>query len=459
MKSWVLKYNLFILMGFVLFSCSEAAKNPFLKSEQNTISIASECRLEAFDFYSNDAFSKLIKDLVCDPVFYYDENSGQVKSAVISSYRWVHESEIALKVNTAKVFHDSPVFRLDKGRYLSAGDIAHSIRLFAKNSKYPQVKAFLSTFQKLTPAGDDELIISLEKNVSENDFLRELAAIELFVVPKELKKIEELKDLIGTALYSVSAVSREQVHLKVFKNHALFKQKGNGDFSYPNAYRLNLNIPKNKLLHLFTSGQVDGIFTSDISEAAKKFKADDYFSESFFVRKEDEITVLAINFEKSFTSSYPNIEFIKAMVNPEKHNQSRCQNQLIHYYSLYDLENYDAHTITSLDMYFDNVNQEFESFVRKNFAGHKINLSSGTDFPDVLIYRLMLPSVFREQTDKYILQYYASKGFINDEKISKEANIKLFSPAKYLLFNEKIKFLNGNFDTRNDFSCIFKVDN
>lgn len=443
----------------MLFSCSEAPKNPFFKSEQNTISIASECRLEAFDFYSNDAFSKLIKDLVCDPIFYYDENSGQVRSAVISSYRWVHESEIALKVNTGKVFHDSPVFRLDKGKYLSAGDIAHSIRLFSKNSKYPQVKAFLSTFQKLTITGDNELIISLEKNVSENDFLKELAAIELFVVPKELKKIEKAGHLIGTALYSVSDVSKEQMHLKVFKNHALFKQKGSGNFSYPSAYHLSLNIPKSRLLHLFTSGQIDGIFTSDISEEAKRFRTDGYFSESFFVRKEDEITVLGINFEKSFTSSYPNIEFIKAIVNPEKYNQNKCQNQLTHYYSLYDLENYDAHTITSLDMCFDNVNSEFESFVRKNFADYKILLNTDPDFPDVLIYRLVLPSALKEQTDKYILHYYASRGFINDETISKEANIKLFSPVKYLLFNEKIKFLNGNFDTRNDFSCIFKVDN
>ena len=56
----------------------------------------------------------------------------------------------------------------------------------------------------------------------------------------------------------------------------------------------------------------------------------------------------------------------------------------------------------------------------------------------------------------YIYKMYISKGLINDEKVAREASVKLFQPVKYLLFNRQVKFRNDAFETRNDFSVLFK---
>ncbi len=456
MKNWGFKYRWSIILLLLIASCSDSKNSSFLESDNNVISIATDENLKSFNFYSNNVFSKFIKDLVCEPIFYYNTTTKKATSTIISSYKWVHESEIELTVLPTVYFQNNQRHQLYKERKLTPKDIAHSILLQKENASYREVRKFLETFEKITQKGKDVLVISLKKSVDPQAFLLEFASIEIPVVPIEVEKISSLKDVVGNGLYSLDFIAENQIRLKLFKRHTKIKALENKSIILPKGYLINLDVPHNKQFQLLKDKSVDGIITSSISVFMNKINQLKNTFGNMIIRQEDELHIAAFNFEKSFTSNYSNIEYIKKLIDPTAYNQVYCNNQLNTFYSIYDLEDVSGNTISSLTVNFE-CDAKFKNYVLTKFNKKNINLQQ-TDTPDLSIYKLITPTNNSHMINQYIYRKYISLGFINNEKVAKEASIKLFQPIKYILFNRNIKFRNDSFETRNDFSTVYKYE-
>lgn len=454
MKNWDFKYKWSIFLLLLIVSCSDSKDNSFLESDSNVISIATDENLMSFDFYSNNVFSKFIKDLICEPIFYLNPTSNKVTSSVIASYKWIHESEIELIIQPAVYFHNNPKYKLYKERNITPEDIIHSILLQKKNSIYPEVREFLETFDKLTPKDKSSLIISLNKSVDPHDFLLEFASIEIPVISSDVEQVNSLNDVVGNGLYSLDVVSENQIRLKLFKGYAKIKSFSFENKELPRGYIINLGVSNTNQLKFFKEESVDGVLTSSVSLFSKSVDQMKHTIGSLIIRKEDELHIAAFNFEQSLTANYSNIEYIKKLIDPTEYNQVYFNNQMNAFYTIYDVDDYQANTVSTLTIGFD-CDSKFKNYVLTKFYDKDIHIQQdGT--PDLIIYKLMTPTNNIQIINYYIYKMYISKGLINDEKVAREASVKLFQPVKYLLFNRQVKFRNDAFETRNDFSVLFK---
>lgn len=455
MKSWGLIYSVSLAFLLVVTSCSNSDKKLWVKGSSDLVTIATDTDNSDFSFYENDAFSKFIKDLMCDPICYYDNTSKKVISNLISQFKWVHESEIELVVNTEVFFQNSEKLKIYQGQKLSAQDIIHSILLQRENTIYPQEKEFLTTFTKIRQKGKNAVVISLKKSVNPNDFLKEFASLEIPVISHLIKKVSSVKDVIGTGMYYLEGDTEEQLVFKLFKGHYSFlKNKKEVDFYYPSAYLIRLKTSPEEINKLFSKKSIDGAFLSEITEITNS--AGKSLVETMFVRPEGSIHVAGFNFESSISTVSQNIEYLKKLINPEQYNNLYQKGLLNHYYSYYDIELEEKPIISTINITFDNCNESYKKYALWKLNREKIKVNENDSISDLMIYNLKIPSLNEELVDRYIFQYYTSKGFINNEQVSKEANVKLFTPVKYLVFNDRIKFLNENFEQRNDFLAIFK---
>lgn len=461
MKNWVLRYSLYLILSGVIASCTHSTKSVLTqnnKGNTDVISIATDAKLDAFDFYSNDAFSKFIKDLVCEPICYYDPTYKEIKSKLIANFRWVHESELELTINPNVFFQSSSRLAAYQSRKVLSEDIVHSIKILRKNTKYQQVKEFLSTFEKMTIKSPKQVVISLKKSVNAQEFMMELACLEVAIIPHEVKSVSSIKALIGTGIYTVESASNRQIILKVFKNHSSFKEQKEGKIiTLPERYLIQLDKTNSEAYTLWKKGSVDGVFLSDISAFTQDEELQESLVESFFVRPEDNISLVAFNYESEFSTAFQNIENIKRMINPEDFNAIYRNNQLYQYYSKYDIDIYDR-LFNTISIDFDNCDTDFLNYTVNTLKMENVINVQKEEQVDVLVYRLYTPTIQEQMLDKYIYNYYVAQGFVDNKQIAKEANIKLFRPVKYLLFGPQIKFVNTEFDNRNDFLSVFKTE-
>ncbi|HRO76629.1 MAG TPA: hypothetical protein PLP27_10835 [Crocinitomicaceae bacterium] len=446
MKNWVLKYSSILLLS-ILFSCSNTRKDAFLSNDTNLISLATDSDISTFDFYGNDVFSKLLKDLVCEPLFYYNSVSKEVKSNLIRSYKWIHESEIEFTLAENIKFQNRND-KLYKDRFVTVDDIIHSLQLCAKQSPYPQTRAFLATFIKFTPKAKNKLIISLDKSVLPQKFMLELATNEIPIIPKEVKKITSPKEMVGTRMYAIDAITHDELRFKLIKGN---KQ---ADFSQATYILVKLNMTKDEQLKAFETAQIDGLLLSDVAVLKSQLNNYSAVMGELFVRQEDELCVVTLNVERPFTAQFSTIEYVKKLLNPQLFNQKFSNNQLNVFYSIHDLEN-PTSSLDSLDVDFKSCPEKYKQFVYENFQSKNIKLTQNLP-ADLTIFNFKTPTNNTQMLNYYLFQKYVSENFIGDETISLEANIKLFQPVRYLLFTKKIKFLNDNFNNRNDFSVVFK---
>lgn len=449
MKNWVLKYSS-ILLSSILFSCSNAGNSTFLSNDTNLISLATDSDISTFDFYGNDVFSKFLKDLVCEPLFYYNSVSKEVKSNFITSYKWVHESEIELTLAENIKFQNRND-KLYKDRFVTVDDIIHSIQLCAKQSPYPQTRAFLATFIKFTPKAKNKLIISLDKSVLPQKFMLELATNEIPIIPKEVKKITSPKEMVGTGMYAVDVTTQRELRFKLFKENKASKR---ADFSQATYILVKLNMSKDEQLKAFEMAQIDGLLLSDITPLKNQLSNYSAIMGELFVRQEDELCVATLNVERPFTAQFSTIEYVKKLLNPQLFNRKFGNNQFNVFYSIHDLEN-PIRSLDSLAIDFKSCPKKYKQFVYENFQSKDIKLTQNAP-TDLIIFNFKTPTNNTQMLNYYLFQKYVSENFIGDETVSLEANVKLFQPVRYLLFSKNVKFLNDNFNNRNDFSVIFK---
>ncbi len=446
MKNWVLKYSSILLLS-ILFSCSNAGNSTFLSNDTNLISLATDSGISTFDFYGNDVFSKLLKDLVCEPLFYYNSVSKEVKSNLIRSYKWIHESEIEFTLAENIKFQNRND-KLYKDRFVTVDDIIHSLQLCAQQSPYPQTRAFLATFIKFTPKAKNKLIINLDKSVLPQKFMLELATNEIPIIPKEVKKITSPKEMVGTGMYAIDATTHDELRFKLIKGN---KQ---ADFSQATYILVKLNMTKDEQLKAFETAQIDGLLLSDVAVLKSQLNNYSAVMGELFVRQEDELCVVTLNVERPFTAQFSTIEYVKKLLNPQLFNQKFSNNQLNVFYSIHDLES-PMSSLDSLTIDFKSCPEKYKQFVYENFQSKNIKLTQNLP-ADLTIFNFKTPTNNTQMLNYYLFQKYVSENFIGDETISLEANIKLFQPVRYLLFTKKIKFLNDNFNNRNDFSVVFK---
>jgi hypothetical protein len=451
-KNWGIKYCFFFLLFGILASCTNSTNRSFLKSNNSEIlSIATDAQLADFDFYSNDAFSKFVKDLALESICYYDPVFKEVKSNVITQFRWIRENELELTVNTNILFHATRIGNSYKERKLSPKDVIRSIQLQQKNSKYSQVKTFLSSFERMSIKEKNIVVINLNTSVNPRDFLLELATCEIPVVTFETTK-PMLSTLIGTGLYAINSVNERQITFNLFKNH-LFSKANKTTFSLPEIYLVKLHESEETISKMLLVKNIDAAFISDINS----FVHNTNFIEELFIRNEDNIHLAALNYERPFSNNYNDIEVLKKLINPEGFNAIYFNNQLVSYYSPYDIEEVDSISTKSLVVAFDKCDTNFVRYVKSNLKKASVQLLESDVNQDVIFYQLQTPTLNEDILNKYVFDYYASKHFIQDKKVSRDANVKLFHPVKYLFFTKRVKFFNTNFENRNDFSTVFKM--
>lgn len=454
MKNWVLKYSFLLITVFVIQACSSTDNGEALATNKNTVLVYTNSDLEDFQFYSNASFSTFIKELICEPIFYYDSVKEDLHSEIIQSFKWIHDSEIELELKKDVPFQFGNQ-QLYKKRNVAPKDIIHSINLYLQNNPYDLTDDFLKNISQMTEKKGNSLVISLHKSVHPALFLAELAALKIPVIPTEVKEISHPKDLIGTGLYSMSEVRSNQIIVRAFKEHKKYKQAKNNSIDLPDNYILHLGYSVPEIQEIMLAASFDMILIDDISFIPTNFEKFKPSIKNLFIRQEDRIHLAALNLEQPFTSEYKNIEFIKKMISPEDFSKRQYNNQLNTFYSKYELESTDEFFFNSISLSFKNCDPLYEDFVRNSFRNKGIEIND-TPPIDLLIYQLNTPTFHDVILRKYIYDFYSSNGFIDNPDIAKEANIKLFYPVSYLIVNRKIHFLNDRFEFLNDFSTIFK---
>lgn len=455
MKNWVLKFSIGFLLVTFIASCNNRNENGIDLPNKNNIIIASEESLEAIHFYSNDAFSKMVKDLIFDPLFYYDELNKKIQSRFIHQVQWIHESEVVLHLNNGIFFHDNAAFKLEKGRSVTSKDLAHSISIVAKNTPYPSVQSFLANIDKLNSSETDQLVISLRKNVNAVAFIEELSAIEIPIVPEEIIDFSQLKNFVGTNCYSFEQIHENYLTFSVFKNHELYKRQNN----LSPLIILATEIPYAKQLQLFETKQIDGIFTKNQQLLTANIDKISQSKPKLFPRKQDRLTVALLNFEKSFSANYQNIDFILHCFDPEKYVIKQKNNQWTSFYSNWDLNPKPIPNFQQLSIDFKLEDRDYENYIRDNFKKNGIQLIDTNSSVDIIIYTLKTPSNWIKSLEQDLLFYFVDFGNNYNKALAKESSVLLTQEMYYFIFSEKIQFLNEQFDTRNDFSTIFKRDN
>jgi len=458
-KNLVLKYCSLLLIAF-LFSCSSKKDRLKIEINKDNIVLATEYSFNQFNIYSNDAFSKFIKDLIYTPIFHYNEQTENVDSYLIQSREWIHSGELHLKINTKRVFHDNPAFTLEKGRNINSEDVAHSIQLFQEYSVYPEVRNFLGNIEWMTFKDNATLRIFFRRGVDTTSFMKELALLEIPLIPKEISIFKSPKSLCGTNLYAVDDYTSDQLRLKAFRSHPKYKQLESGFSKLPRNYLLNFGVSPSQQFQQFENDEIDGVFTKDVAHFSKNLMHLQEKPEHVFVRKSDRITFLTFDFERPFSSDERNINLLKFCCNPEDFNAQFGKNQLLTYYSPYELGNFTGFSLKKVNIYFDHIADDYRNYITKNLRkkGVKAVATPAKD-ADIFLSNWAFPSVESQALNNWTKERVADEGIFIAPDETKETVLKSYQSVNYIVFNAKIRFINENFSSRNDFLSIFKTEN
>lgn len=443
---------------FLLVGCLN--KNPLSLGDfktDSTVYVLSDGDLNHFDVYSNDVLSSFIKDMVLDPIFFYNPTTNTQESRLITNVRWIHDSEVEFTINSEIQFHDSPIFSLGKGRNISPNDFIYSFSLFAKNAKYKSVREFLQTFFKMKPQGVDKLIVSVNKSVDSDEFLRELAACKIPLFPVELREVRKVKNLVGTGLYNVEDAGKNHLFLKVFKNHAFYKSNKKSE-RIPERYALGFGVNNKELLEKFEHNEADIILTSKVEKLIDYFQTSQKNLGTMISRNEDRVVMFGVNYESHLSSSLADIDFVKSCFNPEKYITSKHLTDEMAGFSNYSLNPSIRLPFDTLQMAFYQIDPIYRQFVENQLKEKEVNYRLSDHLPDCILYSLLVPTNNREQILIEAGRLNAQMGFIDDRKIVADANSVVLQPIKYIVFNHKIKFITTKFEGINDFSCVYKAE-
>lgn len=450
-KNWGSPYKQFILLFFILSSCGWMKKDS-KESRNDSIFWATDLSVKDIHLYSNDCFSQFIKDLVFEPICFYNLSTQQIQSSIVKEFRWVNDNELLIVLNENKFFHNSDVFSKGRGRQVTAGDLLHSLKQFQKYSKYQQTRSFLSNIKFKRGKQNNQLLLLIQPPLLPETFLQRLAVLKIPIIPSEINHFHSLHNFIGTGIYTIDNANSNFISLSIFKNHLSYIT--NKKRPFPERHLIQLSVPIVNITEELRSGKTDGVFTENITEFANAFQINKLPITHLFVRKEDEITCMAIRPAYAHNESSQLMNQLKKIVNPEEFNADLNKNQLISYYSNHELTTSDLSTLPHLFIAFENINEFYLNYVLSNIYENKLPIDINESQPDVIIYQHETPSNREEFLTSSLRQKYTELFGSTPERLDL-VNQKIYQKAKYILLNKRVQMRNENFRTRNDFSSFY----